>query len=182
MGHRGLLAIGFVGINAFAGESGKNIGPGFRLGGLLGFFASPMFSLNGELSLDVMNLDSNTFGANTTGVRASLSIAPLVHLPMSPTMEVVLGPKLGVWDEELDYSDTNQTVSGSGYLLGLNAGLFTRLGNNTYLGGLFSFENASVNKVCQNLNDGSGDQCVSGSALGNPPSEKVLAFNLAGMF
>jgi hypothetical protein len=177
-GHHGLLAMAYIGINGFAGETGQGIDPGLRLGGLLGFYASPMFSLNGELSIDFMNLDSNLF-PNTTGVRASLSIAPLFHFPAGTgNIELVVGPKLGVWDEELSDTNSSATQSFSGYLLGLNAGAFTHVGRSS-LGGLFSFESATPNKACQN--DGfNGDICS--SIPGSPTSEKVLAFTLAALF
>jgi hypothetical protein len=179
--HHGLLAIAYIGINGFAGETGQGIDPGVRLGGLLGFYASPMFSLNGELSIDFLNLDSNSpIYAGLTGVRASLSIAPLFHFPTGTgNMELVVGPKLGVWDEEFtDDNNSGVTSSFSGYLLGLNAGAFAHVGR-TSLGGLFSFESATPTKACSN--DGfSGDICS--SITGNPTSEKVFAFNLAALF
>lgn len=176
-GHHGLLAMPYLGINGFAGDTGNGVGPGVRIGGLLGFFASPMFSLNGELSIDFMNLDSNLY-PNTSGVRASISIAPLFHLPAGGNLEVVVGPKLGVWDEELsDTSGSNASQSASGYLVGLNAGLFARAGR-TWVGGLFTFESATPDKAC--ANDGfSGDSCVT---LTNATSEKVLSFDGALMF
>jgi hypothetical protein len=166
----------YIGVNGFAGDTGQGVDPGLRLGGLLGFYASPMFSLNGELSIDFMNLDSNLF-PDQTGVRASLSIAPLFHFPTgTANMELVIGPKLGVWDEELSDNNSSATASFSGYLIGLNAGAFAHVGR-TSLGGLFSFESATPNKAC--TNDGfNGDNCVSFSGA----SEKVLAFNLAALF
>jgi hypothetical protein len=176
-GHRGLLAMPYLGINGFAGDTGNGVGPGVRIGGLLGFFASPMFSLNGELSIDFMNLDQNTY-PDTAGVRASLSIAPLFHIPAGGNLELVAGPKLGVWDEELsDTAGSNMTASVSGYLVGLNAGLFARTGH-LWVGGLFTYESAVPDKVCSN--DGfNGDVC--GSPL-DKTSEKVVSFNGALMF
>ena len=129
------------------GDTGQGVGPGLRLGGLLGVYVGPMFSLNGELSIDFLNLDSNLVSANVTGVRASLSIAPLFHLPAGTgNMELVIGPKLGVWDEEFSDDNSDATASVSGYLVGLNAGAFARVGR-TSLGGLFSFESATPTKV-----------------------------------
>lgn len=175
-GHHGLLAMPYLGINGFAGDTGIGVGPGVRVGGLLGFFASPMFSLNGELSIDFMNLDQNYY-PDTTGVRASLSIAPLFHFPAGGNLELVAGPKLGVWDEELGDTQSNATLSYSGYLVGLNAGLFARAGRMS-IGGLFTFESAVPDKSC--ANDGfNGDVC---SSLSNATSEKVVSFNGALMF
>ena len=93
-------------------------------------------------------------------------------------MELVIGPKLGVWDEEFSDDNSSATASVSGYLIGLNAGAFARVGR-TSLGGLFSFESATPTKTCQN--DGfNGDMC--NSISGNPTSQKVFAFNLAALF
>jgi len=178
-GHHGLLGMAYIGVNGFGGETGQGIDPGVRVGGLLGVFASPMFSLNGELSIDFLNLDSNSPQfSSVTGVRASLSIAPLFHFPAGTGgMELLIGPKLGVWDEEFSDDNSDATSSFSGYLLGLNAGAFAHVGR-TSLGGLFSFESATPTKAC--VNDGFGESCS--SIGGNPTSEKVFAFNLAAMF
>jgi hypothetical protein len=178
-GHHGLLGMAYIGINGFAGDTGQGIDPGLRLGGLLGVYVSPMFSLNGELSIDFLNLDSTIYPSNLTGVRASLSIAPLFHLAAGTgNMELVIGPKLGVWDEEFSDDNSDATASISGYLIGLNAGAFARVGRSS-LGGLFSFESATPTKQCQN--DGfSGDMCI--SIPGSPAAEKVFAFTLAALF
>ena len=156
----------------------RAIDPGLRLGGLIGFYASPVFSINGELSIDFMNLNNdNSFTGDITAVRAALSLSPLYHVATSGNFEVVLGPKLGVWDEEYDDSSGNKLVSLSGYLVGINAGGFTRVGN-TLLGGLFSFENSVIDKACQPDSFGN-DQC---NSVSGGPSHKVLAFNLSALF
>ena len=178
LGHHGLLLSGYIGINAFVGSGGEGIDPGLRLGGLIGFYASPVFSINGELSIDFMNLNNdNSFTSDITAVRAALSLSPLYHMATSGNFEIVLGPKLGVWDEEYDDGSGNKLFSYSGYLVGVNAGGYTRVGN-TLLGGLFSFENSVVDKACQPDTFGT-DQCGS---VSNVPSHKVLAFNLSALF
>jgi hypothetical protein len=178
-GHHGLLLMGYAGFHSFQGTNGEGLGPGLRLGGLLGFYASPVFSLNGELSIDVLNFDSNTTlgGSNVTGVRVDFSLSPLYHIPAAPNFEVVVGPKLGVFDEAISNNDGSTDSSISGYSVGFNAGGFARVGN-VLLGGLFAFDLGVPTKACGD--DGFGNQvCVS---VSNYSNEKVISFNAAALF
>jgi hypothetical protein len=174
-----LLLSAFLGISSFQGTTSEGLSPGLRFGGLIGFYASPVFSLNGELSIDFLNPDSN-FG-NQTAVRAAISFSPLYHLATTGNFEIVLGPKLGAWSEDDSDSDGNTLGSLSGYLFGINAGAYTRVGT-ALLGGLFSFENGVWTKTCAAADPlmGNFDQvCVS---VSNAPTDKILAFNLSALF
>jgi hypothetical protein len=173
--HHGLLLMGYLGFQSFQGSTGDGLSPGLRLGGLLGFYASPVLSLNGELTLDVLNLDSSRYGSNTTGVRFVLSLSPLYHIPTTGNFELVIGPKFGVWGTSITADNGNgDEISASGYLFGLNAGGFAHVGN-VFLGGLFSFEAAVPTEVCFTP-AGFSRSC---SSPMDSTADKVIAFNVA---
>ncbi len=179
LGHHGLLLSAFLGISSFQGTTGEGLSPGLRFGGLIGFYASPVFSLNGELSIDFMNPDSSL--GNETAVRAAISFSPLYHLTTNGNLEIVLGPKLGAWSE--DYSDTDGNTLGnaSGYLVGINAGAYTRVGT-ALLGGLFSFEDGVWTKTCAAADPFNGNFDQICASVSDAPSDKILAFNLSALF
>jgi hypothetical protein len=173
-GHHGLLLMGYLGIHAFEGAAGDNYGPGLRVGGMLGFYLNPVVSVNGELSIDIMNLKTDTgfYTSDDSAARVVFSFSPLFHLPVNPQMEVVLGPKFGAWVDTFTFSD-NSSADISGYLLGLNAGVFVRTGRMS-LGGLFSFDDGVPTQICD-----------TNGLCGTPAdktSEKVIAFNGAILF
>ena len=179
VGHHGLLLMGYAGFHTFQGTNGEGLGPGLRLGGMLGFYASPVFSINGELSIDVLNLDSATAGSGASGVRVDFSLSPLYHIPAAGNFEVVIGPKLGVWDEEFSSSDGFTNFSFSGYSLGFNLGGFARVGN-ILLGGLFAFDYGVATKYCP---DNSGVNCATPSNFNfTDANEKVASFNASALF
>jgi hypothetical protein len=53
--HSGFLAMPYLGVNSFQGTNAVNLGPGFRIGTLLGGRIGRSFSINGELTIDFMN-------------------------------------------------------------------------------------------------------------------------------
>jgi hypothetical protein len=140
--------MGNLGVNAFLGSSGEGYGTGFRIGGMFGFFLAPQFSLNLEVMVDVLNLNSNTVAAQNGlhGIRVVGAFSPLYHVPSSSNLEFVIGPKLGGWSTSIA-DDYDYGITYKGYLLGLNAGLFVRSGN-LYWGGLFTFENSVISEFC----------------------------------
>jgi hypothetical protein len=176
-GHHGLLLMGFLGFHAFQGDTGEGLSPGLRLGGLLGFYASPVFSLNGELTLDFLNIDSSSPYNGATGVRALLALSPLYHVPAG-NVELVIGPKFGGWGTTLSDDNSGASISARGYVLGLNAGVFARAGN-INLGGLFSFEAGFPTSIC--FDDGLGDACHSATGS-EKDADKIVAFNGAILF
>jgi len=169
--------MGNMGIHSYVGDAADLFGPGFRIGGLLGFFVAPQLSLNAELMFDVMNLNADTYDAQSGyhGFHFELSFSPLFHLPAGPNMEFVIGPKLGGWETTIS-DDYDYGYSYSGYLLGLNAGLFFRVGG-LYWGGLFTFENNVVTELCDRL-EGFDENC--GVATGDP--QKLVSFTASILF
>ena len=167
------MLAGFLGMHTFQGDTGAGLSPGLRLGGLLGGYASPVFSLNGELALDFLNFD-NANGASAA--RAVLAFSPLYHLP-SGNVELVIGPKIGAWATSISYDD-NTSSSANGYVLGINAGLFAHVGN-VNLGGLASFEAGYATKICGD--NGLGEVCRD-TVGSEKDADKVLAITGAILY
>ena len=178
----GFLPIIYLGVNSFQGKSGDNVGPGFRLGTILGGRITPQFSLNGELTIDVVN-PKNTGGADVTVVGVDIAFSPLFHVPLTPTgtAELVAGPKLGFMGYSSQASAGGMDLgseSDSGYVYGLNLGVFGNVTPSTAIGGLISFEGRSYSKVCGTPAGGS-ESC---STSNLPDADKVLGINGAVMF
>ena len=183
-GHRGLLLSGYLGLHGFVGDSGRGLSPGLRLGGMLGFYASPIVSLNAELSIDVLNPNSDSFDPDSTGARVVFSFSPLIHVPAG-NIELVIGPKLGFWASAITLSDAGSaftgldSISASGYLVGLNAGLFARVGR-IGVGGLLSIEGGYPTNICET--DNFGNQICGDPAGNQKDADKVISVTGAVLF
>jgi hypothetical protein len=181
-GRHGFLPIVYLGVNSFQGTTGQNTGPGFRIGTILGGRINPMFSINGELTIDVINPKNLAPGVSVTAAAVDIAASPLFHLPLGATgaAELVLGPKLGFWVDSGTVSGSlnDGTGSDSGFLFGLNAGLFGYITPSTAIGGLLSFEGRSYSSSCFTPS-GSTQTCQSTNL---PDSDKVLGINGAVMF
>jgi hypothetical protein len=180
--HHGLLLLGYVGMNVFAGKGilddgaaglSLSLGPGLRLGGMIGVHATPWISVNGELTVDFMNTDDQYGYWVTGGRRFVLSLSPLLHVAANSTgsVEAVLGPKLGMRYLSMS-SHSSETLSAKGYMVGLNAGVFVR-GGTVMLGGLISFELSRTSEVCR-------DYC--GADTSGVPFERVASLSGSILF
>ncbi len=160
---RGFLWMPYIGVNVPVGDTSKGVSTGLRLGGLFGFNASPFLSLNGELTIDVLNLDSS-MGTSASGAEVDFAFSPLFHIDL-PALELVVGPKLGFFAMSATFSESgypDTTLSGSGLAYGFNAGVFIPLGH-IAIGGLFNFTGRSyfsscLNDVCGDASGGSDDK------------------------
>jgi len=169
--HNGLFIMGNLGFHSYQGTTGSGLGAGLRLGGLAGWFLTPEISLNGELSLDVLNFKSDTAAAqaNLTGVRVQISASPFYHLVLPIGAELLLGPKLGIWDTSLSDS-SDYSISEKGYLFGLNAGMYFHIGP-VAAGGLLTIEDgvptsscveyAGIEEACGTVSSATSDKIVS---------------------
>ena len=182
--HQGFLLMGFVGVNMFAGKGilddssagvSLSVGPGLRLGGLVGLHVTPWISANGELTVDFMNTDDQAGYWVSGGRRFVLAFSPLFHLAASNSgnIEVALGPKLGMRYLSMT-SHSTETFSAKGYLGGLNAGVFVRGGGTVMLGGLVSFELSRTSEACN------GDYC--GADTTGVPFERVASVSGSILF
>ncbi len=170
---RGFLWMPYIGVNVPVGDTSNSVSTGLRLGGIFGFNMGPFLSLNGELTIDVLNLDS-TAGVSATGAEVDLAFSPLFHIDL-PALELVVGPKLGFFAMSATYSESgypDSTMSGNGLAYGVNAGVFIPLGR-IAIGGLLNFTGRSYSSACQN--DVCGD-ASSGSA------DKFFGFSGALMY
>jgi hypothetical protein len=174
--HRGFMAMPFIGVHSFQGDNFKDASAGLRLGTLLGGFVNPNLSLNGEITLDFVNPDTQS-GVDVTAVMVDLAFSPLFHAPAG-AVEFVIGPKLGFFNYSVELTYEGETGKGSanGSLYGVNAGLLFPVGKFS-MGGLLSFTGRHPTKVCT-TEPGKSEQC--GDASGD--DYKVLGFTLAAMF
>ncbi|MEP6653497.1 MAG: hypothetical protein ABJA82_09080, partial [Myxococcales bacterium] len=178
--HRsGFLALPFLGLNSFQGKAGDNIGLGLRLGTLLGGRLNEMVSLNGEFTIDVVNPENVPSGVDLNVVEVVFAFSPLVHVPAG-TVELVVGPKLGFWGGSATESAGGMTdkASFSGFVLGLNAGLFGALGSSMSVGGLISFDVRTIRRSCMTPS-GFAEQCTTDNT---GDADKVLGVNAALLF
>jgi hypothetical protein len=177
--HGAFLALPYIGLQAHEGVTGEDQSAGLRLGGLLGFRVNDQLSLNGELTIDVLNPSTPSDGSDVTAAEVDLAFSPLYHSDTG-ALELVIGPKLGIWAGEFDYSlyGETQKYSSSGLILGVNMGAFVPLGNGASLGALVNFEVKTIGQVCFTDIDGS-KVC---SSSDNGPSEKVLGITGAALF
>jgi hypothetical protein len=180
-GKHGFLPLLYLGVNSFQGDSGANLGPGFRMGAILGGRVTPQLSLNGEMTLDFLNIKNLSAGADASAVAVDLAFSPLFHLELSPVAELVIGPKLGIQvtseQDSLDGLDQG-TTTGNGWVFGVNAGVFASVSPSTSLGLLVNFEGRTYSEMCFTPPGGS-ENCSSNL---KPPSDKVLGINGAVMW
>jgi hypothetical protein len=171
-GKSGFLAMLYLGVNSFEGSSNNDLGPGFRIGTILGGRLNGQISLNGELTIDAENVKNLPTGTDVTAVEVDIAFSPLLHFHQG-SMEIVVGPKLGVMAEAVQTTTGGVNAgsgNASGYVFGLNAGVFGALTPSTSIGGLVSFVSRPYSQVCATV-PGFSEVC-STSQL--PSADKVL--------
>lgn len=150
--HRGLLLLPYLGFNSAVGDGSDAYSAGFRLGSLLGFFAGPFVSLNAELSIDILNPDTDS-GASVSSTLANFSFSPLAHFG-PPNVDFVIGPRFGFYGRSytttVSYSGVTQEAkySDTGFAYGFNIGAFVSLGS-VWLGGLLSLTTHKPSQYCE---------------------------------
>jgi hypothetical protein len=168
---RGFLWIPYLGFNVPTGSSSDWASTGLRLGGIFGLNVGPFLSLNGELTIDLLNMNTVP-GVSATGAEVDFTFSPLFHFDI-PGLEFVVGPKLGFFDysatqSQSGYSDV--TYSGSGLAYGVNAGVFVPLGR-IAIGGLLNY----TSRHFSNSNACDTDYCTTGT-------DKFFGFSGALMY
>jgi hypothetical protein len=140
----------------------------------IGARLSDQFSFNGELLFDLENISNVPPGASESAYFVQFAAAPLFHLQASPTAEIVMGPKLGLFVEHASLSGYGLDVSGNaeGLLVGVNLGAFFRISDALSLGGLINFDYMRQ-EWCSNEQ---GDCTTSDDGL------KVISFTGAAQF
>jgi hypothetical protein len=178
--HRGFLAMPFLGINSYQGDKGANLGPGFRLGTLLGGRINEMFSINGELTFDFANPENVPAGVDVTMLDLVLTVSPLYHF-IAGNIEVVVGPKFGGHSFTQQQNDTglgDSKRTWNGYVIGLNGGVFAAVSRGMSLGGLLSLESRTAHEYCF-TDPGFAEQCTTNNT---GSSFRVLGFMAALLF
>jgi hypothetical protein len=139
--YKPFLLMPFIGLQSDQNDN-SNTGLGLRVGALLGSRISEQFSFNGELVFDWENLNDIPPGVSASAYFIQFAAAPLFHVQVSPTAEIVLGPKLGLFFAHVSESEGAAAFSGSseGLLLGANLGAFFRVADSLSLGGLINFD------------------------------------------
>jgi hypothetical protein len=143
--YKPFLAMPFIGIHSIQNDN-SGTGPGLRVGGLIGARLNEQVSFNAEALFDLWNFSNVPDGASVSAYVIQVSAAPLYHLQVAPTAEIVVGPKLGFfYDSESvsassAYYNVDVSVGGEGFLVGANLGAFFRLSDALSLGGLVNFD------------------------------------------
>jgi len=148
------MAMAYLGVSGFKGQSGLNdafgsdlkIGPSLRAGGMLGINVPAHISLDVELTIDFLNVVDGGSSTVTSGLRIVAAFSPLFNLWTIADQKLVFGPKLGGWSSHLP-SNTGDTFTAHGYLLGLNLGDYFKMGE-LLVGGLLTYEVARLTETC----------------------------------
>ncbi len=140
----------------------------------MGARINEQFSFNGELLFDLENFSNVPANASESAYFVQFAAAPLFHVQASPTAEIVVGPKLGLFVEHANLSIYGQSVSGNaeGLLAGANLGAFFRLSDGLAVGGLVNFDYMKL-EWCSSSQ---GDCTVSDNGI------KVISFTGAAQF
>jgi hypothetical protein len=175
------LALPYLGAESHRGQSGQSFGVGFLVGALFGARIGNKFSLNGELTIDAVNVKGAPTGTQASRREFDLAISPLYHLG-ARGVEVVVGPKLGLWFGSYQLTSAGRTLdSGSarGLVGALNLGVFLPVTQGMSLGGMLSFALRTFDRAC-NTPVGQTETCDPSPT--NLASEKVLGFTAGALF
>ena len=178
-GKHGFLALLYTGFATHTGDTGDGLGPGLILGGILGGRVNPQFSINGELRLDVLNPNNVNAGYDVTAFEFDLAFSPLFHLPFA-NGEFVVGPKLGLFVSAFDikYGGVSYgTESFTGYVAGINSGVFFDVSRSVALGGMLSLSFRDPKQYCMTP-DGGTENCIDVTA----DAETVIGFHGGVLF
>jgi hypothetical protein len=176
----GFLALPYLGVESHRGNTGNDEGPGLVLGTFLGGRLNPMFSLNGELTIDVLNPKNVPSGEDVSAAEVDIAFSPLVHLPAGPLVELVMGPKLGIFASAEQDSVNGDTFKAraNGWVAGLNLGAFAAIGPSVSLGGMLNAQLRKPVQECSTL-PGESEICDSTSSF---TAEKVIAVYAGALF
>ena len=172
--------IPYIGAHSFQGDGGTILGPGLRVGGLAGFRVGDHVSINGEITVDILNATRLPADDTYSEANGTIGVSPLVAFPAGG-IELAFGPKLAAWSAEY-YQNSRARGNGSGtytgYALGANGAAFAQVGRKLWLGGLASFDVRFYGHSCFTASAGL-ERCTSRDL---PSSDKVVALSALLMF
>jgi hypothetical protein len=175
--HEGVQIMPMIGVNSFQGSRAEQIDPGLRLGAMLGGRTSENGSMNGELTIDIVNVQG-TPGIDISEYVVNASFAPLLHVPVGAG-EIVMGPQVGFFYLGLHASDGVNSLDewGAGWMMGANAGLLFPINDRAEMGGMISFAYDRPLKLCAS-GTGTPESCTTDGLT----AAKVLGFSFAALF
>ncbi len=172
--------IPYIGIHSYWGQAAANVGTGLHIGGMIGSRLGDLFSINGELTLDVLDVSGLPQVEKFSELDFSATVSPLVSVAAGK-IDLAFGPKLGVWGATYDQTSIARG-SGSGTFSGVDFGAnfagFTQVRSRLWVGGLASFDLRTFRKSCFTPTDGQSG-C---STRDLPAADKVAALSLLLMF
>lgn len=171
----GFMLIPMIGINSFQGDSGKQTGPGLRVGLLLGSRMTEHVSLNVGFAFDIANPDVPS-GVDASRYVLDVGFNPLFHFPLEK-LDIVAGPLAGAFVDHGSVGGAPLTVDtwAYGWTVGVNAGVLFPVGAKARLGGLANFYLRNPLNVCVVANG--SDNCSSTGV----DSVKTLAVSFAAL-
>jgi hypothetical protein len=153
----GLLLMPYVGTNLALGDTSKAFNLGYRVGGIVGWHASPFLSLNGELTVDRPDPVDVENGYLLKATAVDLAFSPLFHMALDRG-DLVIGPKIGGFRYTTSLSagwSGEPPTDGTDYGLtyGLNLGVFGGIGDMA-VGVLLGYTGRHATEKCPTrLND-----------------------------
>jgi hypothetical protein len=172
----GLLVLPYIGINSIHGD-GTDPDTGFRVGSMFGGRVNDLFSANGEVTFDLVNVDAPA-GVDVWEYIVQLAFSPLFHFA-TPGADFVLGPKAGGWAGFAHISGYGESVdiTARGWLVGFNAGAFFPVNPSTSLGVLLSYVSLQTTQACVDQGGTYGEQCQDSNGDVN-----ILGLHFAALF
>jgi hypothetical protein len=171
--------IPYLGFHSYQGEGGAQLGPGMRLGGLIGLRVGDDLWINGELTIDSANPRNLPEGETYSEADFTATLSPLVFVPAG-SVELAFGPKLGAWAatyNQSSFARGDGNGSYSGFDLGVNGAAFFQVGRKLWLGGLASFDLRTYRSSCFTASGG-----TEGCSSALPASDKLVAISALLMF
>jgi hypothetical protein len=168
----------YGGIHSYQNREASSVDPGARFGTFLGGRINDLASLNAELTVDITNADTPPSTTDFSEYLFSFTFSPLFQIPAGG-VEVVIGPKVGLFLLRAEQNTPTSTTSleGTGFVAGINTGLFVPVSPSTSIGAMLAFELKEIESFC--VNSGSGSICDSAT---NAPTVKLIALSAGALF
>lgn len=128
---------------------------GFALGVSFGGRLAQIFSLHGQIQIHPLSVEDQP-GVDASGALVTAQLAGLFHFHLvdNDSLDLMLGPVLGGFSmsEEAEGGGDSASISVSGVLVGLYAGLFFDLGPSIALGPSVQYSQMYASEVCVEFN------------------------------
>jgi hypothetical protein len=142
-------------MHSYQHAKASDYAPGLRLGGFIGGRFNDTASLNLEVTFDYSNVSGLPPPMMVREWVLDFVVSPLFRPPPRGSLELVLGPKAGLFVSE----STADAGLKYGYVLGVNVGFFMPVSRTTSLGLLLSFGWKHMLGGCATVGGGSVSSC-----------------------